>query len=278
MSSFLEKVPFNFLGIPEMEVEEAEVVILPVPFEKTTSYGHGTKNGPAAIIEASRQIEYYDLELQAELPEIAKIFTAKEVTGELAEIERRAGEYVDKFLISLGGEHSITPVLIKPFLKKYPDFSILQIDAHSDMRDEFEGTKNSHACAMRRVQELGVKRIVQVGIRNAAREELQYMNLDNVFWGNQFDVQKVIGRLSSNVYLTFDVDGLDLSIMPATGTSSPGGLSYEQAVGLIKNLAAKKNIVAADFVELSPIKNISGYDFLVAQIICKLIFYKFLLK
>lgn len=275
MSSFLESIPFNFLGIPEVDPAEAEVVILLIPFEETTSFGHGTKFGPKAIIEASRQVELYDREFGDELQNIVKIATAKETVGDLEEITKAAFRYQDKFLISLGGEHSITSTLIKPFIQKYPKLSVLQIDAHTDMRDEFEGSKNSHACAMRRVQEQGIGNIVQVGIRETDKTEQQYLNPDNIFWGNNFDIDKVIEKLSSDVYLTFDVDALDISTMPATGTPVPGGLSYQQALDLLQAVAQNKNLVAGDFVELSPIQGIPAYDFLVAKLIFKLIGYKF---
>lgn len=266
---------FNFLGIPEIDSEESDVVVLPIPFEETTSYGKGTKRGPAAILEASTQVELFDPEFGGELPDFVKIKTVPEVRANREAITAAAGNHLDKFLVSLGGEHSITPELIKPYFRKYPDLSVLQIDAHTDMRDEWEGAKDSHACAMRRVQEQGIGRIVQVGIRNTAKEEQQYLNQDNIFWASQFRVADVMKRLGRNVYLTFDVDGLDLSIMPATGTPEPDGLSYRQAAELLKAVASQRNVVAADFVELAPIKGMPGYDFLVAKLIYKLIGYKF---
>lgn len=267
------ETPFNFLGIPEIDPQSARVIILPVPFEGTTSYGHGTADGPKAIIEASRQVELYNPELGQEIQDLIKITTLPSVDGGLESIGSEAGKWVDKFLISLGGEHSITPELVKPFLKKYPDLSILQIDAHTDMRDEWDGSKQSHACAMRRAQELGVKNIVQVGIRNTAKEEQQYLKLENIFWGDKYEIDSILNKLTDNVYLTFDVDGLDAAVMPATGTPEPGGLSYNQALEIIKAVARKKNLVAADFVELSPIKNIPAYDFLIAKLIYFLINY-----
>ncbi len=263
------------MGIPDIDPSTARTVILPVPFEETTSYGHGTKNGPEAIIKASRQVELYDPEFKDDLNVLVSISTAQPAEGDLEEVHELAKNYTDKFLISLGGEHSITPALVSAFLEKYPKLSILQIDAHTDMRDEWEGTKYSHACAMRRVAEQGIETIVSVGIRNSAKEEQPFLNPQNVFWGNKFDVDEVMDRLGDDVYLTFDVDGLDLSIMPATGTPEPGGISYEQAVGLIKAVSQKKNVVAADFVELSPIPGMPGYDFLIAKLIYKLIGYKF---
>jgi agmatinase len=267
------KTPFNFLGIPEIEISEAKVVILGIPFEETTSYGKGTKKGPDAIIKASQQIELYNPELGEEIQELIKITTLPNFKGKREDIEKTVAKYIDKFLISIGGEHSITPEIVKPFFKKYPNLSILQIDAHTDMRDEWEGSKNSHACAMRRIQELGIKNIVQVGIRNTAKEEQKYLKLENVFWNDKYNIDDILNKLTDDVYLTFDVDGLDASIMPATGTPEPGGLTYNEALEIMKSLMLKKNIVAADFVEFSPIKNIHAYDFIVAKLIFYLINY-----
>lgn len=265
----------NFLGIPEVSPEVAQALILPVPFEETTSFGQGTKNGPAAILEASRQVELFDPEFGDELQNLVKIVTLPKVSKR-GKFSATAATHADKFLISLGGEHSITPELIKPFVKKYSALSVLQIDAHTDMRDEWEGNRDSHACAMRRVQELDIKKIVQVGIRNTAKEEQQYLVKENIFWGDKFEIDKVLARLGDDVYLTFDVDGLDVSIMPATGTPEPGGLSYQQAIDLTRAVCKNKNVVAADFVELAPIRGMPAYDFLVAKLIYKLIQFKFI--
>lgn len=262
----------NFLGIPEVKPEAAQAVILPVPFEETTSFGQGTRGGPAAILNASQEVELFDPELGDELQNRVQIATLPAAAGRGG---AEAAMFADKFLVSLGGEHSITPGLIKPFFEKYPDLSVLQIDAHTDMRDEWEGSKDSHACAMRRVQELGIRNIVQVGIRNTAKEEQRYLVKENIFWGGKFDIDSVLSKLSNNVYLTFDVDGLDVSIMPATGTPEPGGLSYQQAIDLVRAVCQNKNVVAADFVELAPIKGVPAYDFLVAKLIYKLIQFKF---
>ena len=267
------EVSNNFLGIPKVSPRDAEVLILPVPFEETTSYGQGTKCGPDAIIKASQQVELYDPVLGEELQDLVKISTLKPVE-ERENMTLEAAKYLDKFLISLGGEHSITPELLKPYIKKYPNLSILQIDAHTDLKDEWEGSKNSHACAMRRAQEQGIEKIVQVGIRNTAKEEQRYVRKENVFWGSKFDIVEVMKRLGDNVYLSFDVDGLDVSIMPATGTPEPGGLSYDQALDLMEAVSREKNLVAADFVELSPIENMPAYDFLIAKLIYKLISFR----
>ncbi len=267
----------NFLGIQKVSLDKAQVVILPVPFERTTSYGKGTKNGPNAILKASQEVELYNSEYGDEIQDLVKIATVKPVSSNFQAISMASAKHLDKFLISLGGEHSVTPALVRPWLKKYRDLSILQIDAHTDMRNSYEDNKNSHACAMRRLQEMGISKIIQVGIRNTAKEEQQYLKKENIFWGNKFEIQKILSRLSDNVYLTFDVDGLDPSIMPATGTPEPGGLSYEQALELMGNVIKNKNLVAADFVELSPISKIPAYDFIVAKLIYELIGHKFIL-
>ncbi len=270
----MEEVKSNFLGIPNVELNDAQVIILPVPFEATTSYGHGTKNGPKAIIDASHQVELYDPKIGDEIQNLVKIATVPAAVGDRGELQKASAKYADKFLICLGGEHSITPELVKPFVTRYKDLSVLQIDAHTDMRDEWEGNKYSHACAMRRVQEQGIDKIIQVGIRNTSKEEQKYLKENYIFWGNKFDTDEILKKLSDNVYLTFDVDGLDVSIMPATGTPEPGGLSYEQALGIMRALAKEKNIVAADFVELAPISGLPAYNFVVAKLIYQLILYK----
>jgi len=272
------KTYFNFLGIPTVRSTIAQVIILPIPFEATTSYGHGTKNGPQAIIKSSHQIELYDPEWGDEIQNLVKIRTERMITGSRKNIAETARRFTSSFLIALGGEHSITPELIKPFQEKYSDLSVLQIDAHTDMRDFYDGSKFSHACAMRRVQENGIKNIVQVGIRNTSKEEQKFLCLENIFWGNEVDIKAVLNKLSSNVYISFDVDALDPSIMPATGTPEPNGLSYPQVIALLQAVTRKKNVAAADFVELAPIRNFYTCDFLVAKLIYKLIGYKFIFQ
>jgi agmatinase len=276
------KGPDNFLGIPEVDPKQAEALVLPLPLEASVSYGKGTKAGPEAIIKASQQIELFDHELGYELESRVKIATlptlefGKSKDEEAQKlIAKTAKPYINQFLISLGGEHSITPGLIRAFLKKYPDLSILYIDAHTDMREQWDGSKWSHACAARRCQEEGIDKIVFVGIRNTSKEEQQYLNKMNIYWGNQFDIKKILAKLSENVYLTFDVDALDIPYMVATGTPEPGGISYQQALDLLKAVAQNKNLVGADFNELAPIPGLHAYDFLVAKLIFKLIGYKY---
>jgi len=177
--------------------------------------------------------------------------------------------------LSLGGEHTISYGLISAFKEKYKDFSVLQIDAHSDLRDEYEGTKFSHACVMRRVRDLGIS-VTGVGIRSQDETEIGYMKkkkIKTIFYAPMIPLKKIISSLSKNVYITFDVDGLDPSIMPSTGTPEPGGLGWYEVLSLIKQVAKERKIVGADIVELSPLKGIIFPDFLAAKLAYKIIGY-----
>ncbi len=284
-----ETTPNNFLGIDDMPKEEADVFILPIPLEATVSYGKGTGKGPEAIIKASQQVELYDHELGYELPDKVKIKTLPFV--ELPEglnssnadtaqpiIASAVAPLTDKFVLSLGGEHAITPALVGEYKKKYPDLSILYFDAHTDMREEWGDTKWSHACAARRCQDNhGIKNIVWVGTRNTSLGEQQYINKDQVNYGNTYDLKKILSQLGENVYISFDVDVFDVSTMPATGTPEPGGISWYQAMEIFEAVTREKNVVGADIAECSPIPTpgFHGYNFLVAKLAFKLIGYKF---
>jgi len=277
-----ENIPDNFLGIPEITPDDSEVLILPIPLEVTVSFGDGTKNGPMAIIEASKQVELYDHKLGYEINEKVKIATLpaiifKEQDAEKAQniIAQVVAPLTDKFILSLGGEHSITPALVSEYQKKYSDLSVLYFDAHTDMREEWEGTQWSHACAARRCQTGGIKNIVWIGIRNTSLSEQQYINKEQVNYGNNYDLKKIISQLSPNVYISFDVDCFDVSTMPATGTPEPGGIVWNQAMEIFEMVTREKNVVGADIVEYAPIAGLHGYGFLVAKLAFKLIGYKF---
>jgi len=278
----MKNTPNNFLGIPEISPEEAEVLVLPIPLEATVSYGKGTGRGPSAIIEASKHVELYDHELGYEVNEHTKIATLPAIifekqNAQIAQdiIAGVAEPWTDKFILSLGGEHSITPALVSAYQKKYSDLSILYFDAHTDMREEWGGTKWSHACAARRCQEQGIKNIVWVGVRNTSLGEQQYINKEQVNYGNTYDLKKIISQLSPNVYISFDVDCFDVSTMPATGTPEPGGINWYQAMEIFETVTREKNVVGADIAECAPISGFHGYDFLVAKLAFKLIGYKF---
>ncbi|MCX7830210.1 MAG: agmatinase [Acidobacteria bacterium] len=281
--------PYNFGGLPKefSSLSSSKYVILSIPYEATTTFGKGTKKGPAAIIEASRNMELYDEETLSEGYK-AGIHTTEDLLFEdinpqqMVETVSKAAEeylYMNKFLISIGGEHSISFPLVQAHKKIFGDIGVLQIDAHLDLRESYEGSPFSHACVMKRVYNL-CERIIHVGIRSLSKEEGDFLKKykGKVFWareilGNKKWIDDVIKNLPDKIYLTFDVDGLDPSIMPATGTPEPGGLFYYETLNLIKRIVCEKEVVGADFVELAPIAGQPSSDFLVSKLIYKLICY-----
>lgn len=275
--------PYNFGGLEDQSYEKARVVVFPIPFEATTSYISGTKLGPKAIIDASRHMELFDIELKKDLSRVG-IFTLPELSCSKESLEKAIKEIKQatlklledkKFILSLGGEHTISYGLISAFKEKYKDLSVLQIDAHTDLRDEFEETKYHHACAMRRVREMGLS-ITAAGIRSQDESEADYIKkekIKTIFYAPDLPVSKIIATLSKHVYLTFDVDGLDPSIMPSTGAPEPGGLLWYEVLNLIKQVAKEKKIIGADIVELSPLPGIVFPDFLAAKLAYKIIGY-----
>lgn len=287
----------RYYGVPDeyASSENARVAIVPVPYEATVSYGHGTSTAPAAILEASQQVELFDDELWIE-PYKVGIHTAPAVimptvTGETEQPFNQLREAItpliefNKFPIIIGGEHSLTLGSVKACIDRYPDLSILQIDAHADCRDQYEGNPYSHASVSYHLYKaLPQPLITQVGIRNISIGEVEWMEHEkpniNIFWArhqDKWNFTDIINTLSDNVYLTIDIDGLDSSIMPATGTPEPGGMTWYQTMELIKQLCVKKNVVCADVVEFSPIPTFHAPSFLVAKLIYKLIGYRFAL-
>jgi agmatinase len=268
--------------------DDSRVVILPVPVDRTTSYVGGTRNGPHDILLASSHMELWDEELRADVHGIG-IFTLPEMElpfGEMQavvdEIERVAYEIVgrDKFLVAIGGEHSITPPLVSAVARRHPTLSLLQIDAHADMRDAYMGTPHNHACAMRRSLEFA--KITQVGIRSLSTEEAEALPRLNTTVFYDVDMRKdphwidaVVESLGPDVYITIDVDGMDPAIMPATGTPEPGGLSWPEITTLLRRTAERRRVVSADIVELSPIPGMVAPSFLCARLIYKLLTYCF---
>jgi agmatinase len=267
---------------------DAAVVVLPVPVDRTTSYVGGTRNGPHEILQASSHMELWDEELKVDvhgvgictLPEMELPFGEMEPLIE--EIERVAYEIIgrDKFLLTLGGEHSITPPLVSAASRKYPELSVLQIDAHADMRDAYMGTAHNHACAMRRSLEYA--RLTQVGIRSLSTDEAEILpRLETtVFYDvdmrrNPRWIDTVVDTLAADVYLSVDVDGLDPAIMPSTGTPEPGGLSWPEITALVRAVAERRRLVAADVVELSPIPGLVAPNFLAAKLVYKILTYKY---
>ena len=280
----------NFLGIPEDEhtLEKSRVVVLPVPYERTVSYGVGTKNGPSAIIEASHYVELYDDELDEEtyrigvhtlpawLPEnMEPASCVEELEGVVSGVLEKS-----KFVLTLGGEHSIARGPIAAHRARYPGLSILHFDAHGDLRDEYEGQKFSHACAARRWVELDLP-TVQVGIRSISREEVDFVRqkgnirvVSNREMHRSDDwIDGAFGLLGDDVYVTFDVDFFDGSLVPGTGTPEPGGGTYDQALNILRRLATARRIVGADVVEHSPVPGNRAPDFMIAKLCYKLIGY-----
>lgn len=279
----------SYAGLPEefSSLKNSKIVILPVPFDLTTTYQHGTQEGPAALIEASRNMELYDIETNSCVYQIG-IHTAEEVnqpSSELMqkELYKRTSEYLSqgKFVVTLGGEHSISFAPIKAHAKHYPGISILQIDAHADLQEAYEGNPWSHASVMARVREISdISSIVSVGIRSMSYEEAQVVEREKTFYAHELDIEgqwidKVINQLTDLVYITFDLDGFDSSLMPSTGTPEPGGLNWNQAMALLKKVAEKKNIVGLDVVELCPSPTNLAPDYLAAKLVYKILSYQY---
>ncbi len=270
----------------------ARAVVLPVPYESTTSYGGGTRAGPAAILRASRYIELYDQELDADPYRvgIATLPALELLRGDpaaaMAELRRSYDAVVDAaghepFVLALGGEHAISGPLIASWADRVQPLSVLQIDAHTDLRPEYEGTPHSHAAVMYQIRERA--RLVAVGIRALTREERELARVsdrihlfmaDDIHDSDQW-IDAVVDRLDENVYISFDVDGLDPALVPATGTPEPGGLRWYPVLKLLRRVFRERRVVAADIVELAPIPGLHAPDFLIAKLIYKMIGYRF---
>ncbi len=263
------------------------VLIWPVPFEKTVSYGRGTREGPPAIIDASRYMELYDEELGGEVARIGihtlpAIDTDREPQEMMLTLQQETKQLLEtgKFLCVLGGEHSITAPVVRACKERFQRLSVLQIDAHADLRDSYEGTPYSHASTMRRVLE--VCPAVQVGIRSLSAEEAAAIPRlpTQVFYAKDIAgktnwIDRAVDALSDDVYLTIDIDGLDPSLVPDTGTPEPGGLMWYEVLALLRTLASKRNVVAMDLVELCGSANGNASSFLSAKLIYKTLGYIF---
>ncbi len=284
----------GFLGIDNKIKRKANVVVIPFGLEKTVSYGGGTSKGPKEIIKASHQVELFDEDLNKEPYKNIGIKTLKpfpikkNITDALKQIENINKILLDKkkFPIILGGEHSLTPGAIRPFVKKFEKICLLHFDAHADLRNSYNGNKFSHASAIRRCLDNSNVSVISFGIRNISLNEISFLKKNKkrikIYWAkdkskwNLDEFKKIIKN--KKVYLTFDVDGLDLSIMPATGTPEPGGLFWDETMNIIKIAAKSSHIVGADVNELSPIKGFDSYNFLAAKLVYKIISYSFNFK
>ena len=284
----------GFLGIDAELSRSPQVIVVPFGLEKTVSYGGGTKNAPREIIKASHQVELFDEELNKEPYKEIGIKTLKpfliknKIKSALDQLSKINEDILsnDKFPLVFGGEHSITPGSIKPFAKKYDEITLLHFDAHADLRESYQGEKFSHASAIKRCLDYKNLKVVSFGIRNLSKEEMDFYNENRdrikIFWGKDkqtWDLSQLDKFFKNkNVYITFDVDGFDASIMPATGTPEPGGMLWEDVLPIIKKVCQISNVVGADINELAPIKNFDSYNFLVAKLAYKIISYSFEFK
>jgi len=284
----------GFLGFDANLNTEPKVIVIPFGMEKTVSYGGGTKNGPKEIIKASHQVELFDEELNNEpykkigIKTLKPFQIKKKINDALNQLSNINKEIIskNKFPLIFGGEHSITPGSIKPFVEKYKEITLLHFDAHADLRESYQGEKFSHASAIKRCLDFKNVKVVSFGIRNLSQQEMNFYNENRdrieIFWGKDkknWDLNKLQKFFSNKtVYITFDVDGFDASIMPATGTPEPGGLLWEDVLPIIKKVCQISNIVGADINELAPIKNFDSYNFLVAKLAYKILAYVFEFK
>src|SRR5437867_3338556 len=282
--------PGEFAGVKSTTTDftSARVVILPIPLDRTTSYVAGTRTGPHEILVASSHLELWDEETETDVHGIG-IYTLPELELPYAgmdevvqEIRRVASELVTrgKFPVVLGGEHSITAPVVAAFAAKHPGLSVLQIDAHADLRDSFMGTPHNHACAMRRVLEYA--RCTQVGIRSLSPEEAAAAPTlpTEIFYDfnmrqHEDWIERIVDSLAETVYITIDVDGFDPAIMPATGTPEPGGLTWYDALALLRRVIDMRRVVGFDIVELWPIPCMVAPNFMCAKLIYKILTYRF---
>ncbi len=277
----------NFGDLPEeySTVNRAEVVILPVPYDATSTWIKGADKGPAAIIEASGHMELYDIETDSQVYQKG-IYTAEPVDvgahpdDMVGAVRETVKKYVDdgKFVVVVGGEHSVSIGSVMAHVAQDKDITVLQLDAHSDLRDEYEGSKYNHACVMARIKEHCP--IVQVGIRSMDYSEKAALDTNRVFFAESIHrdkdwKKKVLSRLSDRVYITIDIDVFDPSVVPSTGTPEPGGLLWYDVLVLLKAVFDDKEVVGCDVVELCPDERNKAPDFLAAKLIYKLLSYKF---
>ena len=272
---------------------EARAVVIPFGLEASVSYGSGTARGPQALIDASQQLELFDEELWREpyldygVATLAQPKIAKLVPAALDQLAGLVGAVLaqDRFPFVIGGEHSLTAGAIRPFAARYPDLVVVQFDAHADLRDGYLGEHFSHAAAMRRVLDTptsgpGVE-LISIGIRAISSGEVEFLEANrqriSIYWGKdqaRWDLDEIAAKVRGRpVYVTFDIDGLDSAIMPATGTPTPGGLSYLHALAILRRVAEAGRIAGADLVELAPIAGFHAYDFTAAALAYKMLSY-----
>lgn len=280
----------NFGGIEDRfaQFESAKVLLQSIPYDGTSTWGKGADKAFPAFLDAAENMELYDIETNSEVYKQG-VFIVDAVTEKSSPEAMFQAVYqqskkllkTGKFLTSFGGEHSVSIGIIKAFYEKYPDITILQLDAHSDLRPEYDGTPYNHACAVHDASKHA--NLVQVGIRSMDTVELPFLNKKKCFFAedmfhNNDWVEKSLALMGDQVYITIDLDVFDPSIMPATGTPEPGGMNWNTMIGYLKKVFAQKNVLGFDIVELAPIDGFKAPNFLVAKLYYKLLSYKFELK
>jgi len=280
--------PANFGGLPPQYsgAADSRTVIVPVPYDGTSTWHKGADQGPAAVLRASANMELYDIETDAQVY-LDGIFTDEPVTEDrspeamVEAVRRRVQGHLAnrKLTVVVGGEHSVSVGAVRAHVDRYPGLSVLQLDAHSDLRDEYEGSRFNHACVMARIRESCP--IVQVGIRSMDISEKPALIEDRVFCAEKIHgsltwIDGVVARLTEQVYITIDLDVFDPSIMPSTGTPEPGGLRWYDVLALMKAVCGRKKVVGLDVVEMCPVANQWAPDFLAAKLIYKILGYRFL--
>lgn len=289
----VSNIKFGGSAIPYVDFEKAKVVIIQAPYEGTVTYRKGTQNGPAAILSASANMEFFDEELNIEtykngIYTLPPINTSNlSVDNVIEEVYKSVNNVMrqEKLPVLLGGEHSISIGAVRAAKEAAGDIMVLQLDAHYDLRDEYRGSKNNHACAARRIQEIAP--LVQLGVRSLSKEEKDFLSGQNnvVKTISAYDMltdqlwdRRMLDILKDKVYITIDLDALDPSIMPAVGTPEPGGLSWYVLLDILKMIAQNKEIVGFDVVELAPIEGDISPDFLASKLLYRLLGYIFSYK
>ena len=287
----------HFLDMAASTLEDADAAILSVPYEGTVSYGTGTAAGPAAVLAAGPHLETFDEELEWDADGALKVATLRPIAPDPAE---RPESYLTRlksvcmgyglvppFPLTFGGEHSITPAVLAGIRDDLSDVTVVQIDAHADLRDEYNGSKNNHACAMKRVLDLGVKRLIAVGIRSCTADEFEMARDDDrieTLYAHQMRDPKIwmdliedLRALTGPVYLTIDIDGLDCTLCPGTGTPQPGGLSWQQALDVVRATVreSKADVFGADVVEVAPMEQSQINEMVAAKLGFKILGYRF---
>ncbi|MCG7501786.1 agmatinase [Tenacibaculum sp. Mcav3-52] len=277
----------NYAGIPDQyaKLENAKIVLIPVPYDGTSTWQKGADKGPEAFLDASENMELYDIETDSEVYKegvyLADAVTENSSPEAMVEaVHATTKKFINKnkFVTLFGGEHSISIGTIRAFNECFNNLTVLHIDAHADLRKEYEGSSCNHACAVYEASQ--TTNLVQVGIRSMDISEKSSMNMDKVFFAhdmavNEYWMDEVIDQLTGNVFITFDLDAIDPSLLPSTGTPEPGGLFYYETLEFLKRVFTERNVVGFDIVELCPNENEKSSDFLAAKLYYKMLSYKF---